>query len=362
MKKSYYILSLLVFLSLCFVVNAQEKVVIKDTVYVTKDYQTHLVFGKGLSYFTLGSGVVDINNSGKPNKVNEEQVVSIKARNKFRRQTNITAANNENTWYNIDVIFIDQIPEDNLYFYDTDVETFTNEQYSSYKKEKDVFVEEADYQREIEENLHNIYFNDTIEYIETAKRLNSNPKRGKRGTVGKMYQGIGMKLYGAFSRKDKFFLKLVIDNNTSYPFDIKRFNFSDQNLEGTNQQSTNDQSIKPIYIYDTKLMSVLPKGHKYLTFVFNKFFIEKKKHLHVYVYEKDTEHKLYLKIPANYVNNPEPLQKRWSQKFLDDLKKKEKEMRKQEKEELKKNISSKEAGTSKEEIKLLSDKNNKSNL
>ncbi|MFV0531860.1 MAG: DUF4138 domain-containing protein [Flavobacteriales bacterium] len=309
------------------------QVIKKDTIYLTRSYNSHLSFGKGLSYLSIGSGVVAVN-SAEPNRVNERQVVTVQAKRKFK-VTNITAIANDNTYYEIVVLYTPNPPKKNLHFYDFNYKPSAE---TSYRKEEegepeDITIEEAVKEREIEEKLNTIYFEDSIRYKETAKRINSGSKYGGIKRVKRMVEGVGVRLDGVFVRKDKFYLKLRFDNVSPYPFDIEEVGFSYNRDKGHNRQTAPESFAEPIYAFDTKIMSILPDKNrsKAITFVFDRFFVEKGKYLFVTVYERGTERKIVLPIHSHYVNNPITLQKDFSAKFYDELK----EQERQQKEEMK---------------------------
>lgn len=328
-----------------------------DTLYVSKDLITTLVIGKEISFSQPASSYVVVKDA---KYLGGKSILQIKARKKFRNATNYTVFSTEGDVYNFICIYNENPTSKQLVKeYDIQKEKKKVKTAKELEEARDVEVEEAKKQREKEALFQQHFFVDTIYFKAQAKKLNTHHKLYPRLHKWKVSRGkIKFYLIGTYARKDKIYIKVKIENGTSLPFDIESFDFDHDKIY-FHTQSTNDglSNVNPIYIYDLTYSSVVPNQEKYITFVFEKFSLPEKSDFTIKLKEKHGLESIDLAIEAWRINNPFPLQKHWDQKTLDMIK----EMEQKEKEELKqkKKKSSKESDNSKEDIKLLSDENNK---
>ncbi len=350
-----YILSIL-FLITSFYLKSQSKV-ITDTIYLHKKFNSYITFGKRIQKINFGSNVFAVSGQGSPDFLNGKSIVTIKASKRFRETTNVTAISEDFTYYNIICLYTEKQPASVFHFYDMPHKKISKKELEKEKEEaKDIFVEDAFKAEEKEALFQEHFFVDTIYYKAQAKKINTDHKAYNK--IKRWFEKdnkIILSLMGTFARKDKIYIKIRIDNGASTPFHIDGWNFNYLKNEGWNSSTQPDGKVVPIYEYNTKFQSVLPYRHMYRTFVFENFAIQKGKYLIVQLHQKNSERNIKLKIPAQRINDPIPIQKHWDQKTLDMIK----EMELKEKEELRQRKSSKESDNSKEDIKLLPNENNK---
>lgn len=298
---------------------SQQRVV-TDTLYIARNFNSYITFGKPIQKINFGANVFAVMN-GKmtPDFISGRSIVTVKAKKRFKQPTNITAISKDFTYYNLICQYTDKQPKKIFYFFDVPKrkEPAPVKTQPVAEEAKEVIVEEAEKQQEKEALLQEHFFVDTLYYKAQAKKINTNHKlygEIKRRFVSQDY--ITLQLIGTYARKDKIYIKFNIKNNSPVPFDIAGWNFVYSQNEGWNAQTLPEQEIFPIYEYSKKFQSVLPERSMNRTFVFEKFALRQGKYLAVQLHEKNSEREIELKIHSRYINSPIPLQKHWDRKTL----------------------------------------------
>lgn len=294
---------------------AQE--VIEDTVYISKNRMSHLVFGEAIVHSDYGSGVVSSDN-GVPvvTEVNQKPMLLIKARKRFREPTNISIITASDRYYNIVCLYAEE-PKRNYYFFDfpkqeTETESLTSVM-SKDPDGEDQEVFSARAKDSILEREQQLFYTDTVRYKGVAKWLYAD--RGKR--IRRIHASNGqvtLSLIGCYARKDKLYLKFSVFNGGTLPYHFGHWDFHYGNREGHHRQTTSEQSVRPIYTYNERFQSVIPNSEQVKVFVFDQFAINEQKQFYVDVVERSGTRNLALDFSSKYINGAKVIPAKYLEK------------------------------------------------
>jgi len=279
--------------------------VVQDTVYITKNSMSHLVFGEDIVHSDYGSGVVSSDN-GIPviTYVNEKPMLLIKARKRFKEPTNISIITISDRYYNIVCLYSEKLRK-NYYFFDFQEEQISpleNAQSDNRNPDgEDMEVSLATARdREVEEQQQ-LFYTDTVRYKGVAKLLYAD--KGNRIKRIKAQHGkVSLSLIGCYARKDKVYLKFQIYNAGTLPFHLDFWDFHYGSRNGHQRQTTSESQVTPIYEYNTRFQSVIPNSAQIKVFVFDQFSINDQKEFYVDVTERNGQRNLALRFSSKYIN------------------------------------------------------------
>ena len=299
-----------------FQLKAQQNV-IKDTIYIGKDYNSHLVFDAPIELANYGAEVVAANGEGQPmiQDINNTSVIILKADKKFKGYTNVSVITKTNKYYNLIVLYTEN-PKTNFYFFKekrrldkgiNPLEVINGKDSIPTEKieDKEFEIEKAKDINQKIETQYKDYYGDTIYYKKEAQNFYGNRK--SLNEIQKVYgsiQGIQLKLCASYSIKDKLYLIIELSNENSFPFNIKNFKFLYTQNAGYNQESISESDIEPLYEYNSIYQTLLPKKKLTKVFVFEKIGLVENTSLLIQMTDRESEQVFSLKIPSRYIINP----------------------------------------------------------
>ncbi len=294
--------------------------IIKDTIYISKNTMSHLVFTESIAMADYGSTAL-VTSSQDKKKIGapvinalsaETQIVSIKANKKFRTPTNISVITHTNIYYDISCIYSD-MPVNNYYYFDPNnklnpVSVDTVISTPSIDPEAiDEEVVTAIQKDSLAETKIAKYYGDTIRYKGIAKKIYSTKTKKVKFEMATI-EKITLKLIGVYTLKDKTYLKVSIHNNGSIPFIIDAWEYTFRKKGGYDPQEAPMQNLNPIYECNANHNRIVPKDKLTKVFVFDTFSLDSYLSFYVQLKEKGQQRSPILEINNKYINKAFPVQ------------------------------------------------------
>jgi len=266
---------------------------------------SHLVFHDPILMADYGSSVIATDGkTPKVTAVNGSDIVSVKARKKFKVPTNISIVTATNQYYNIHCIYADT-PKESFYHFGKDrIEIDTTQTEEIHPDAMDEEVTTAKRKDSLVTTEITKYYTETIRYKGVAKKLYSTKLKELKNYLVKS-EKTALHLLGVYAKKDKLYIKLFIGNEGVLPFRINNWEFSIRKKGGFDTQLPANERLAPVYEHNNKHESVLPKNTLTKVFVFEQFIVDKYSSVYIELIEKELQRTLVLEIPGKYINRVE---------------------------------------------------------
>lgn len=285
---------------LSFVGSAQVE--IKDTIYISKHTMSHLVFHDPIVMADYGSTVIATEGkTPKVTAVNGADIVSVKARKKFKVPTNISVITATNQYYNIHCLYTETPEESFYYFGKNGVENEIEQPVEMHPDAMDEEVTTAKKKDSVVTTEITKYYTDTIRYKGVAKKLYGGKLKQLINVFTKS-EKTALHFLGVYGKKDKLYIKLFIGNEGALPFRISDWEFSIRKKGGFDPQQPSNEIVVPVYEHNNSHQFVLPKNTLTKVFVFEQFIVDKYSSVYIQLLEKELQRTLILEIPGKYIN------------------------------------------------------------
>ena len=278
---------------------------IKDTIYISKHKMSHLVFHEPILMADYGSSVIATDGKApKVTPVNGVDIVSVKARKKFKVPTNISVVTSSNQYYNIHCLYT-ETPKHNFYYFGKDTSGIgTGQSAEVHPDAMDEEVTTAKRKDSLVTTEITKYYTDTIRYKGVAKKLYSGKHKELKNYFAKS-EKTALHFLGVHGIKDKLYIKLSVGNEGALPFRIKDWEFSIRKKGGFDSQQPSNELVMPVYEHNDLHQFVLPKNTLTKVFVFEQFIVDPYSSVYIQLREKELQRTLVLEIPSKYINRVE---------------------------------------------------------
>jgi len=233
------------------------------------------------------------------------QIISIKARKKFKKTTNISIVTKSNIFYDIKCIY-DEDRADAYYYIDpkgilkpTPTEDLQKQRI---KEVEDVVVPTAKRKDSIAVTKIALYYADTLNYKEIAKKIYSQKTKRLKNRVTTI-EKITLRLIGVYALQDKIYLKLKIYNDGTLPYLIDTWKWSVMNKGGILLKNPSEYTPIPQYECNSKITEVLPSENITKVFVFDQFALDTHQSLYIQLMEKALLRSPIIEVKNKHINN-----------------------------------------------------------